>query len=917
MNNEKMNTTESASILINILNGMDAYIYVSDPVTDEILFVNDKMKAHFTLEGEIIGKVCWQVFQDGFTERCRFCPNAKLLEDKDATIVWEEYNTLTKHYYKNSDKLISWVDGRLVHMQHSMDITLQREAEQTVKKRLEQQNLMSEISQSFISMENTYDFFRKALTLTSEFTRFDRVMLELLDKKNNVFYSKEECSTTKEIKKRPRSLTLSFNPGSKLYELLISRNMPYISIPDINFDKYPDLVPYGAVAFLILPIKADDKIVGLLEFHNCTEPYVWTESDIQLGYMLTGLFSGVISREKMKTDLHEMKSLAKVSTEIANTDYLSKLMNRRAMDKFLSELSLTLGNSPIKNYIFMLDIDNFKNVNDSYGHEIGDIVLVKAAQAIKDSATSGSVARWGGEEFLVSINADTKDAAIKIAGNILKNFSQIITEVRPGVFLSSTISCGVSEMIPGEAYVDAVARADSALYQAKKEGKNCVRYAEKDVKADNALSFYTPNQQNLSAEDFSVYSNVMVHVIRTLYHSSNPSVIIDELLKIVTIYVGLDRAYLFEKTDNKTLTATHRYDPENTGQEKFEIIPLEKEGQYKEADLQIPRFLSSIEPVMESINSEILPVDLQSYVRVPVYSNGEFGGVVRFDYCREAHNWTLDERRIFEDLTVFLGEAITRRKLKSKLDISQATLKTILDSIDDIVYVTDLETKELLFANKTLRNNYGENIMTGHKRCWEVLRPDIGEPCPFCQHCMLVGKNAPKSYRHDLHNSLTNRWFDITDTLVDWENGRKAVVMVCRDITNRKKRQENMQHMLSELEKQKTMHDFAMEKTKSFLWQLSADLQTLTLDDSIFNILGYEPEYFENSFEKFSSLFLEKEKVVTELNKYILGETDYFSTKHNVRTANGEVITLYVRGEFFDLEKTVIYGIGMDMRQED
>ncbi len=126
-------------ILKNILNGMDAYVYVSDMQTDEILFINNRMKDVFGLDDRP-GQTCWKVLQDDFAERCSFCPNYKLEQDPDVPVVWEEHNTVTKRHYKNVDSVIEWLDGQKVHMQHSTDITdiLAAQAEtHEVRERLE------------------------------------------------------------------------------------------------------------------------------------------------------------------------------------------------------------------------------------------------------------------------------------------------------------------------------------------------------------------------------------------------------------------------------------------------------------------------------------------------------------------------------------------------------------------------------------------------------------------------------------------------------------------------------------------------------------------------------------------------------------------------------------------------------------
>ncbi|MCL2792050.1 MAG: transporter substrate-binding domain-containing protein [Spirochaetaceae bacterium] len=115
--------TKSLNTLESILNGLEAMIYVSVPDTGEILFVNDYMKQHYNLEGNCVGQICYKVLQKDMNEKCDFCPCYQLDKDPGETIVWEEKNTLTGRSYRNSDRYIVWPDGRIVHLQYSVDIT--------------------------------------------------------------------------------------------------------------------------------------------------------------------------------------------------------------------------------------------------------------------------------------------------------------------------------------------------------------------------------------------------------------------------------------------------------------------------------------------------------------------------------------------------------------------------------------------------------------------------------------------------------------------------------------------------------------------------------------------------------------------------------------------------------------------------
>jgi signal transduction histidine kinase/DNA-binding response OmpR family regulator/HAMP domain-containing protein len=114
---------KSLRVLGNILNGIDANIYVTSPVTSEILFINDKMREHFNISGDGIGEYCYKLLQKGIDEVCKFCPCRQLDMNPDKTIIWEEHNSSTNRYYRNTDCYIDWIGGARVHLQHSVDIT--------------------------------------------------------------------------------------------------------------------------------------------------------------------------------------------------------------------------------------------------------------------------------------------------------------------------------------------------------------------------------------------------------------------------------------------------------------------------------------------------------------------------------------------------------------------------------------------------------------------------------------------------------------------------------------------------------------------------------------------------------------------------------------------------------------------------
>jgi signal transduction histidine kinase/CheY-like chemotaxis protein/PAS domain-containing protein/HPt (histidine-containing phosphotransfer) domain-containing protein len=138
---------QSLNILTNILNSLDAMIYVSVPHTGEILFVNNYMKKQFKIEGDCIGKICYKIFLEGMDGICDFCPCYQLDKEPDSTVVWELRNPITNRMYRNTDRYIEWSDGRNVLIRHSVDVTeLITAKEQAVQANKDKSSFLAKMS---------------------------------------------------------------------------------------------------------------------------------------------------------------------------------------------------------------------------------------------------------------------------------------------------------------------------------------------------------------------------------------------------------------------------------------------------------------------------------------------------------------------------------------------------------------------------------------------------------------------------------------------------------------------------------------------------------------------------------------------------------------------------------------------------
>lgn len=172
-----------------------------------------------------------------------------------------------------------------------------------------------------------------------------------------------------------------------------------------------------------------------------------------------------------------LKEELKNQTALAKVDELTRLYNRRHLNIEAPRMISHVCETGFPLSAIMFDLDNFKRLNDTWGHNYGDKVLVICADTIKKSARSSDLpVRFGGEEFLLLCSGLDIMAAARVAERIRLAIANTDITIR-GNSLPVTISAGVAQYIQGEDLNELIERADQALYQAKGDGRNRVRLA--------------------------------------------------------------------------------------------------------------------------------------------------------------------------------------------------------------------------------------------------------------------------------------------------------------------------------------------------------------------------------------------------------------------------------------------------------
>ena len=212
-------------------------------------------------------------------------------------------------------------------------------------------------------------------------------------------------------------------------------------------------------------------------FHKFRELYTAPEMLVATIFFFGAVFVLMVCLLAYRTTL-ELKRIYVLEQETI-TDPLLGIFNRRCLDRRLLEEVLRANRHKLDLALLMVDIDNFKQVNDTWGHQVGDLVLIHLTELLVDALRQTDIlARFGGEEFVIMLPHTPEGEAYKLADRL-----RIIVENTPLhriPELQVTVSIGIGCLLPGEddAYA-LLERADKAMYWAKREGRNrVVRYTD-------------------------------------------------------------------------------------------------------------------------------------------------------------------------------------------------------------------------------------------------------------------------------------------------------------------------------------------------------------------------------------------------------------------------------------------------------
>lgn len=327
-------------------------------------------------------------------------------------------------------------------------------------------------SESLTKALTEKDVVSAALDAASQIASFDIAAVTLVEEGGRQVLKMAIGDDADQLK----DLSFGANSGLACSVLKTRHYLPYRGLFDpkqqVVFTKKTQKVFARMKSAMVLPLMAGEEVLGTLTLATASPSAYGEDVRTTLQVMIN----------QLGTSLQNAKMVRRLE-EMATTDGLTGLPNHRVFQDELSRQIAQATRFNTETTVILCDVDKFKNVNDTYGHPVGDVVLRSLGETLRRNVVRDTdlPARYGGEEFAIVCAGTDTDGAFKLADKIRKDLEGQVFRTDKGE-LRCTISMGVATF-PHHARTkeDLVERADVALYAAKEGGRNQVRVWHKGL----------------------------------------------------------------------------------------------------------------------------------------------------------------------------------------------------------------------------------------------------------------------------------------------------------------------------------------------------------------------------------------------------------------------------------------------------
>ena len=462
----------------------------------------------------------------------------------------------------------------------------------------------------------------------------------------------------------------------------------------------------------------------------------------------------------------------------AQQDSLTSLLNKTATHTAIRTHLENHENSGCA--LLMIDLDNFKGINDRFGHLFGDTVLTRTALAIRKLFRGGDIiGRVGGDEFMVLMKDVSDEQLVRNRCTMLLNDLSTLFDDSPHDF---QMACSVGAALApshGRSFQELFQHADQALYHAKSGGKNRFTIYRDDMSmpAPNLAHSATPIDSNEQAGLSN--SSLVRMVFHRLSTSKDVEHTIQDVLNAVGQHSNVSRIYIFENNDENT-HCSNTFEWCNEGIEP-QIDMLQNvsyaddipgwESNYDENGVLFWTDISKVRPEYRAI---LEPQGIKSMLHCAIRENGVFRGYIGLDECVTHRIWTQEQI----DLLTFLAEVVAafllKKRSQDKTEAMSANLHSILDSQSNWCYVIDPEHYRLQYINGKTHS------AIPHLCMGDVCYEKIMHRSSPCEHCPMAAMGDRGFAKALIHSRYLETPVVAEAARIQW-NGSEACLITCRE----------------------------------------------------------------------------------------------------------------------------------------
>lgn len=368
--------------------------------------------------------------------------------------------------------------------------------------------------------------------------------------------------------------------------------------------------------------------------------------------------------------------------EQAQRDPLTNLYNKAATRELVTDL-INESSGEGNHVLLIIDVDDFKNVNDTYGHLCGDTLLSDVAGVLKNHFRSGDlVGRIGGDEFLVYLPEIVGKMEAAAKAQRLLTALGTLQPVKGAPPVSCSIGAAFFPQNNAD-YFTLYKCADMALYQVKARGKNNFAFYDPENSEEERLccmSGSTVGGIDSEAEILSdtVGDKLAQYTFRMLYNSIDITTAVGNLLEIVGRAYDVSRVYIFESSEDGR-RCSNTFEWCNTGVppeiDKLQNIDYEEDlgGYLQNFDASHIFYCRDIKELHPDLYSVLAPQGICSVLQCAIMDDGIFRGYVGFDECRDNRSWTKVQIASLTLISNILSTFLLKLRLKEGVNRGQKT----------------------------------------------------------------------------------------------------------------------------------------------------------------------------------------------------------------------------------------------------